>query len=107
MSKQFIGRKKELQILQETLISDEPEMVAIIGRRRIGKTFLVRTAYERHLDFEITGTQNATTKEQLKNFAIRIREYFGKGSLTSTPKDWMDAFEVLMQLLDQKQKSEK
>ena len=40
MAQPFIGRKKELEILQKTLQSDEAEMVAIIGRRRVGKTFL-------------------------------------------------------------------
>ncbi len=56
MTQRFIGRKKELEILQKTLQSEESEMVAVIGRRRVGKTFLVRTAYAEHLDFEITDT---------------------------------------------------
>lgn len=107
MAQSFIGRKNELEILQNTLQSDEAEMVAIIGRRRVGKTFLVRTAYGEHLDFEITGTQNASTAEQLKNFAIRIRYFFGEHALKSTPRNWMDAFEILMRLLDQKQKNTK
>jgi len=49
MAQYFIGRKKELEILRKTLQSDESEMVAIIGRRRVRKTFLVRTAYSDHL----------------------------------------------------------
>ena len=104
MAHAFIGRKKELEILQKTLQSDESEMVAVIGRRRVGKTFLVRSAYAEHLDFEITGVQNASTAEQLKNFAISIRNFFGAKSLKTTPRNWMDAFEILMRLLDQKQK---
>lgn len=104
MAQAFIGRKKELEILQKTLHSEEPEMVALIGRRRVGKTFLVRTAFAGQLDFEITGTQNASTQEQLKNFAIRIRDFFGEDALSSTPSNWMDAFEVLMRQLDRKQK---
>ena len=107
MAQAFIGRKKELEILQKTLHSDEAEMVAVIGRRRVGKTFLVRTAYAEHLDFEITGTQNASTTEQLKNFAIRIRDFFGEKALKTTPRNWMDAFEILMRLLDKKQKQGK
>jgi len=47
MPQAFIGRKKELQILLNALHSDEPEMAAVIGRRRVGKTFLVRTAKRR------------------------------------------------------------
>ena len=107
MIQSFIGRKKELEILKKTLHSEEPEMVAVIGRRRIGKTFLVRTAFAGQLDFEITGTQNGSTREQLKNFAIRIRDFFGEDALSTTPKTWMDAFEILMRLLDRKQKTGK
>lgn len=107
MAQAFIGRKKELEILRKALQSDESEMVAVIGRRRVGKTFLVRTAYAEHLAFEITGIQNASTVEQLKNFAIRIRDFFGEKSLKTTPRNWMDAFELLMRLLDQNQKPEK
>jgi len=104
MPQLFIGRKKELETLQNTLHSEEPEMVAVIGRRRVGKTFLVRTAFAEHLDFEVTGTQNASMGEQLKNFAIRIREFFGEDALSGKPSNWMDAFEILMRQLDGKQK---
>lgn len=38
MAQAFIGRKKELEILKKTLYSEESEMVAVIGRRRVGKT---------------------------------------------------------------------
>lgn len=103
----FVGRKKELELLQNTLKSEEPEMVAVIGRRRVGKTFLVRTAYQDHLDFEITGMQNASLREQLANFAIRIRDFFGEDALIGTPTNWMDAFEVLMRQLDRKHKEGK
>lgn len=103
----FIGRKKEVEILHKALYSEEPEMVAVIGRRRVGKTFLVRTAFGEQLDFEITGTQNASTREQLRNFAIRIREFFGEKTLSGTPANWMDAFEILMRQLDRKQKTGK
>lgn len=103
----FIGRKKELEILQKALHSDEPEMVAVIGRRRVGKTYLVRSAFGDHLDFEITGVQNASLREQLKNFAIRIRDFFGEDALSGSPANWMDAFEILMRQLNRKQKAEK
>jgi uncharacterized protein len=107
MTQSFVGRKKELEILQKVLNSDDPEMVAVIGRRRVGKTVLVRTAFSGQIDFEITGTQNASTSEQLKNFAIRIRDFFGEEALIGTPKNWMDAFEILMRQLDRKQKKDK
>ena len=54
----LIGRKNEQEILLKALNSSEPEMVAIIGRRRVGKTFLIRTVYDNRIDFELTGVQN-------------------------------------------------
>ena len=96
-----------MEILQKALHSDEPEMVAVIGRRRVGKTYLVRSAFGDHLDFEITGVQNASLREQLKNFAIRIRDFFGEDALSGSPDNWMDAFEILMRQLNRKQKAEK
>ena len=68
MQTTIIGRKKEIAILQEAIESDEAEMVAVLGRRRIGKTFLVTEAYKNRLVFEISGTQNASVRQQLKNF---------------------------------------
>ena len=52
MKNTLIGREKELAVLQAALQSTEPEMVAVIGRRRVGKTFLVKTAYANRIDFD-------------------------------------------------------
>lgn len=58
MSTKFIGRKEEQGILNKALVSDESEMISVIGRRRVGKIYLVRTVYEEHITFEISGLQN-------------------------------------------------
>jgi len=63
----IVGRKEEQTILREALASSEPEMVAILGRRRVGKTFLVQSVFSDQIDFEITGAQHATREEQLIN----------------------------------------
>jgi uncharacterized protein len=47
MATTFIGRKKEQEVLQKALQSNEAEMVSVIGRRRIGKTFLIKNAKKR------------------------------------------------------------
>ena len=78
MGPELTGRKKEIAILEEALSSPAPEMISIIGRRRVGKTFLVRTVYNKHIDFEVSGIQNAQGDEQLRNFYQRIKEYFPK-----------------------------
>ena len=51
MEKDFIGRTKEIEILQNALQSDAPEMVSIIGRR-IRKTYLIKNVYRNNIAFE-------------------------------------------------------
>ncbi len=50
--------RKEAAILQKAMQSGESEMVAILGRRRVGKTFLIRSVFAEKIRFEITGLQN-------------------------------------------------
>ncbi|MCO6488777.1 MAG: ATP-binding protein [Phaeodactylibacter sp.] len=77
MKKKLIGRKRERETLMEALQSDEPEMVAVIGRRRVGKTFLVKQVYEEHILFEVTGLQDGDLKKQLANFGFALSRYSG------------------------------
>lgn len=107
MNTTFIGRKAETTVLQKALVSSEAEMISIIGRRRVGKTFLVRQVYEGQIDFEISGVQNAQGTEQLRNFAVRIRDYFPESIVMQPPKDWFDAFVMLMEHLKRKKKKGK
>lgn len=101
MSRKLIGRKEELEILNKALNSDEAEMISVIGRRRVGKTFLIRTVYERQIIFEISGLQNATGTEQLRNFANQLRKFSGSKVAIPTPRDWLDAFFILIDFLEQ------
>jgi len=67
MKNKFIGREKEQALLKDAISSGESEMIAVIGRRRVGKTFLIRSVYHDNIDIEFTGVQNATRKEQSFN----------------------------------------
>lgn len=95
----FIGRKKEIEVLQKALESNEAEMVSVIGRRRIGKTQLVKTIYKEHIVFELTGTKDATVEKQLQNFSYAMYEYLKMPLDTPQPKDWLEAFFMLSQQL--------
>jgi hypothetical protein len=103
----LIGRKKEQETLLALLHSPEPEMVAIVGRRRVGKTFLIRTVYENRIDFELTGIQNATQEKQLQHFHTQLKIQFGRKAPKKLPTDWMDAFWQLISILDKLKKTEK
>ncbi len=107
MPKKLVGRTEEVEILQEALQSDEAEMISVIGRRRVGKTFLVKTIYNNHIDFELTGLQNAPRSEQLRNFAFQLNKVANTPIPIPPPKDWLDAFITLIQYLESNKKSEK
>ena len=103
----LIGRTEERKILEKALQSPKAEMVSVIGRRRVGKTFLVKSVYHNQIDFEITGIQHATRKEQLRNFMIQLSNFSKGGFPLTEPKDWLEAFYLLSKFLEWKQKSEK
>lgn len=93
--RQLIGRKPERLLLQEALHSAEAEMVAVIGRRRVGKTFLVTEAYADRIVFELTGVQRAPLAQQLANFRDQLAFFSGETPLGEAPADWLSAFSLL------------
>ena len=93
----IIGREKEIATLQGLLGSDESQFVAVYGRRRVGKTFLIREAYNYDFVFQHTGTYGATRKQQLSDFRESLYSAgMGKGAM---PKTWSDAFHLLWDFL--------
>lgn len=107
MERKLIGREQEKIILQRALDSKEAEMVSVIGRRRIGKTFLINEVYRQHIVFSVTGIQNAPRSEQLRNFANSLKELSPTAVIITPPKDWLDAFILLIELLKQKGQQKK
>lgn len=107
MDQKLIGRKKEQAILLKALKSNAPEMVSVVGRRRVGKTFLIRSAYKKQIKFELTGIQNATKDEQLLNFSNRLNTYSKSTIPIPPPSSWLEAFQMLLNYLETKIKKEK
>lgn len=97
----FIGRKEEKEILKNALTSREAEMVAVVGRRRVGKTYLIESVFEKEMIFQITGLQNATKSEQLDNFAIRLNDLSTSKLPIEKPKSWLRAFAMLTIYLEE------
>ena len=64
----LIGREKEKQVLQGALYEEYAQFIAVYGRRRVGKTFLIREAFDYHFDFQYTGAANLTARKQLVRF---------------------------------------
>lgn len=101
----IIGRKKEQETLQRCVESGKAEFVAVFGRRRIGKTFLVKRFFKDNFDFYITGIYECSKKEQLANFQRQLRNYSGKKY--KKPADWFEAFDQLRQYLSTIEKEHK
>ena len=99
----IIGRKIEKEILEEAFQSSEAELVALYGRRRVGKTYLIRNFFEHKEDtlfFTMTGTKDAPQDEQTTNFAQTVRDAFlYEGAPVDVKKAWRDAFSMLTDLL--------
>lgn len=97
---QIFARQKELKILDGVYRSNQSEFLAIYGRRRIGKTFLVRQFFKKKgLYFEVTGIKDGTLKQQLQSFRIEFSRVFGVESTTKV-SDWFEAFNQLRTMLE-------
>ena len=81
MEQSIIGRKKELDALNRLYNSAQSEFIAVYGRRRVGKTFLIRQFFKNNFVFQLSGLANATTREQLVNFNLTIKREAKKISL--------------------------
>lgn len=90
----FIGREKELEVLKSLYASQKSEFIAVYGRRRVGKTFLVRTAFKNQFTFQVTALANVKLSQQLTNFHIALQNVYP--GVANTPADnWFTAFQQL------------
>lgn len=94
----IIGREVEKELLLKIEQSGEPELVAVYGRRRVGKTFLILNAFEKQLAFEFSGIHNATLDQQLENFIEALSNASGSLPL-GKPTSWIQAFKLLTNYL--------
>lgn len=107
----IVGRKKEQEELLRLYNGDKAEFVIVYGRRRVGKTFLIRELFQNKFAFYHTGLSpielegEKLQEKQLQNFYFSLKRYGGPS--TRQPKDWMEAFEMLISLLEGKGKDER
>ena len=100
----IIGRKKEITELKRLRDSGRPEFIAVYGRRRVGKTFLIDEVFRDEMVFHHTGLspfdrrRKVTMKDQLENFTFSLIRY-GMDDIES-PKNWLEAFFLLERFLE-------
>ncbi len=84
----IVGREAERKLLQRYQESEKSELVALYGRRRVGKTYLIRCTFRDEFDFSFTGMYETSKTLQLRRFAKQL-------GVDETPKDWFEAFDLL------------
>lgn len=94
----IIGRESEKALLSRIIQSEEPELVAVYGRRRVGKTFLIRNSFDKQLIFEFSGIHNALLDQQLESFSKALSLTSG-GLPLAKPTSWIHALDLLANCL--------
>lgn len=106
----IIGRKYEQSILQRIYSSAQAEFLAIYGRRRVGKTYLIKRFFEKKAEhcFFVTGVKDAKLSEQLHSFTLVVEKtFYANGTKLKVPRTWMQAMELLTTAFTQAQGTNK
>ena len=96
----IIGRQAEIKRLTASVNSSRAEFIALYGRRRVGKTFLINQMFRNQFAFKMTGVIEGSLKDQFTAFADAMNDY--GFDMPEQPKDWMKAFIMLKNALKQK-----
>ena len=99
MIDKLIGRERELEELKWAMESHRSEFVTLYGRRRVGKTFLVRRFFNDSYCFHYVGAHRQTKQVQLKNFREALIRYSGNSEMPQA-ENWHEAFLQLESYLE-------
>jgi uncharacterized protein len=102
---ELIARTREVEKLNRLVASSKSEFLAVYGRRRVGKTYLVRAYFENQLAFYCTGLARGNTKQQLTNFTVALNNYFGSDHVVAD--NWFLTFNLLIRELRKKSSTSK
>ncbi len=91
----IVGREREIKTLNRMLNSTSSELIAVYGRRRVGKTYLIREVYKEPMVFEVTGLYKGNKRDQLSHFYRKLQGASPRMKGFKVPKNWFEAFEQL------------
>lgn len=91
----MVGREHEINRLKASLKSESSELIAVYGRRRIGKTYLIRNTYENDIRFEVTGLFGGNKEKQLGIFLLELKKASKRFHDIHKLHSWEEAFEML------------
>lgn len=96
----IIGRDLEQKNLKDYLNSKKSEFIVVYGRRRVGKTFLIRNTLENKYSFYTSGMSEGDMKVQIGNFHASLLQYSGELVLPHSPQNWRNVFDNLIHYLE-------
>ena len=99
--KKLTGRITEIEVLEKIKTSIRAEFLAVYGRRRVGKTYLIKQFFQENFTFYLTGMANANTPLQIGNFISAYRQYHDL-EINEIPTNWFEAFDLLRKLIEAK-----
>lgn len=101
-TEKIIGRVREQDLLKDLIGSKKSEFIAVYGRRRVGKTYLIKNFISSLpcVFFHVTGLQNGTSKEQQEEFSKQIGTTFYNSAPIIQRERWRDAFEDLTKAIE-------
>lgn len=96
--KSFVGRQRELQLIEHFIASPSPGICVVYGRRRIGKTTLLEQATKNRTSLRIEGVEGRSRKQQIEAFLFQLHRHIHENSLPEVSEkaaNWMEAFALL------------
>ena len=102
-----IGREEEKLLLERVIANTKADLVAVYGRRRIGKTYLIRTHLQKHIVLEHSGIHNVDTEVQLARYSEALVKQLNNNIPLPAPTDWFAALELTATLLKKKMRRKK
>lgn len=103
----LIGREKETLLLRKLYESNKSEFIALYGRRRVGKTYLVKQLFGNEYAFQVTGMSNVGLQQQLSNFHIALTRFDSLIEDAPMPDNWFEAFQLLIKSLERNKQKRK
>lgn len=95
--KKIIARDFELELFKKIISSSQAEFLAVYGRRRVGKTYVIREFFsEKSIFCEVTGLQGAPMSRQLAEFATAVSNVFFNHASIGIPDNWHAAFDLIL-----------
>ncbi len=98
----MIGRYEEQKILLKSLHSKQSEFIAVVGRRRVGKTHLIEEFFKDQMAFHISGQKDFTNQQHLKIFTLKLKAQFPKAKFPQPCDNWLNLMLNLIHCLKSK-----